>query len=75
MDRLGPDFQLSQMLVVDLLHEFELGVWKTVFSHLIRLLYAADAGSDKLVLELDSRLVLFIYFSHTTALDFNIFLF
>ncbi|KAF9053252.1 hypothetical protein BJ165DRAFT_1339511 [Panaeolus papilionaceus] len=75
MDRLGPDFQLSQMLVVDLLHEFELGVWKTIFSHLIRLLYAADAGSDKLVLELDSRLVLFIYFSHTTALDFNIFLF
>lgn len=27
------------MLVVDLLHEFELGVWKAVFIHLVRLLY------------------------------------
>jgi hypothetical protein len=42
------------MLVVDLLHEFELGVWKTLFTHLIRLLYAAG-GSDRLVIELDSR--------------------
>ena len=33
------------MLVVDLLHEFELGVWKAVFKHLIHLLYAvAPAG-------------------------------
>ena len=29
------------MLVVDLLHEFELGVWKAVFIHLMRILYAA----------------------------------
>ncbi len=43
------------MLVVDLLHEFELGVWKTLFTHLIRLLYAAGGGSDRLVIELDSR--------------------
>lgn len=28
------------MLVVDLLHEFELGVWKAVFVHLVRLLYS-----------------------------------
>jgi hypothetical protein len=27
------------MLVVDLLHEFELGVWKSVLVHLIRMLY------------------------------------
>lgn len=26
------------MLVVDLLHEFELGVWKATFIHLIRML-------------------------------------
>jgi hypothetical protein len=26
------------MLVVDLLHEFELGVWKAVFIHLLRIL-------------------------------------
>ena len=26
------------MLTVDFMHEFELGVWKSVFSHLIRIL-------------------------------------
>ncbi|KAJ3887325.1 hypothetical protein GG344DRAFT_80858, partial [Lentinula edodes] len=40
MGRLGLDFNLSRMLVVDLMHEFELGVWKALFSHLIRILYA-----------------------------------
>lgn len=33
-------FNLFMMLVVDLLHEFELGVWKAIFSHLIRILVA-----------------------------------
>jgi hypothetical protein len=28
------------MLVVDLLHEFELGVWKAVLTHLLRILHA-----------------------------------
>lgn len=28
------------MFAPDLLHEFELGVWKAVFKHLIRILYA-----------------------------------
>jgi hypothetical protein len=28
------------MLVVDFMHEFELGVWKAVFTHLIRILVA-----------------------------------
>ena len=52
------------MLVVDLMHEFELGVWKTLFAHLIRLLYAAGNGSDKLVVELDYRYVsLWYYYS------------
>jgi hypothetical protein len=32
------------MLVVDLLHEFELGVWKACFTHLLRILYAQ--GND-----------------------------
>ena len=49
------------MLVVDLLHEFELGVWKSLFTHLIRMLYASDKGSDTLVMELDARLVKDIY--------------
>jgi hypothetical protein len=48
------------MLVVDLMHEFELGVWKTLFTHLIRLLYAAGDGTDRLVLELDRRYVLLL---------------
>jgi len=34
------------MFVVDLLHEFELGVWKATFSHLLWMLYAA--GRDLL---------------------------
>lgn len=42
------------MLVVDLLHEFELGVWKAIFTHLIRILYAAGPGG-RLVAELDRR--------------------
>lgn len=33
-------FDFYSMLVVDLLHEFELGVWKAVLTHLIRILYA-----------------------------------
>lgn len=46
------------MLVVDLMHEFELGVWKTLFTHLVRLLYAAGNGTDRLVLEHDRRYAL-----------------
>jgi hypothetical protein len=34
------------MFVVDLLHEFELGVWKAIFTHLLQVLYAA--GDDKI---------------------------
>ncbi len=46
------------MLVVDLLHEFELGVWKALFTHLIRILYAA-APHGSLVAELDRRYINF----------------
>ena len=49
------------MLVVDILHEFELGVWKSLFIQLIRLLYAVgkstEIGSETLVTELDARFV------------------
>jgi hypothetical protein len=44
------------MLVVDLLHEFELGVWKALFTHLIRILHAAAPHGD-LVAKLDKRYV------------------
>ncbi|KAF9043137.1 hypothetical protein BJ165DRAFT_1348322 [Panaeolus papilionaceus] len=54
VDRLGIEFNPSKMLVVDLLHEFELGVWKSIFSHLVRILFAADS-SERLVIELDRR--------------------
>lgn len=33
------------MLTVNLLHEFELGVFKSVFKHLLRLLYAIDPNT------------------------------
>jgi hypothetical protein len=55
VERLGPPFNPSDMLVVDLLHEFEVGVWKAFFTHLIRVLYAAGDGTDRLVIELDKR--------------------
>ena len=45
-------FNLFCMLVVDLMHEFELGIWKALFAHLICILAAAKAG-DTLVNELD----------------------
>ena len=32
------------MLAVDLLHEFELGVWKAVLTHLLRILHAKGDG-------------------------------
>jgi len=47
-------FNYYVMFVVDFLHEFELGVWKAVLSHLIRILYAI--GSDA-VTTLDRRFV------------------
>ncbi|GBE78097.1 hypothetical protein SCP_0109790 [Sparassis crispa] len=44
-EKLSPlGFNLFGMLVVDLMHEFELGVWKAVFTHLIRILVAV--GGD-----------------------------
>lgn len=42
------------MLVVDMLHEFELGVWKALFIHLIRILYA-EMPHGELVEELNNR--------------------
>jgi hypothetical protein len=52
-DKLSPlGFNMFDMLVVDLLHEVELGVWKAVFIHLLRLL---DCVDGKLKHELDRR--------------------
>ena len=45
------------MMVVDLMHEFELGVWKTLFTHLIRVLHAASKRPGVLADELNARYV------------------
>ena len=42
--------------MVDLLHEFELGIFKSVFKHLLRILYAID---PRVVSILNDRLVYF----------------
>ena len=52
LSRYGLDFH--SMFVVDLLHEFELGVWKATFMHLLRILYAQ--GGDG-IQTLNKRLV------------------
>ncbi|KAJ8508258.1 hypothetical protein ONZ45_g9450 [Pleurotus djamor] len=57
------------MLVVDLLHEVELGVWKHVFTHLIRLLYASPNGQTQ-VDELDQRFRCMPTFGKTTIRKF-----
>jgi hypothetical protein len=39
-------FNIYPVFVVDLLHEFELGVWKAMLTHLLRVLYAQ--GDDRI---------------------------
>jgi hypothetical protein len=45
-------FNLFLLFVIDLMHEFELGIWKALFIHLLRILAAVD---KTLVDELDCR--------------------
>jgi hypothetical protein len=47
------------MLVVDFMHECELGTWKSLFTHLIWLLYALPTGTQ-LVATLNSRYAEFV---------------
>ena len=51
MEQLGDTFNVFRMLVVDFMHEFELGV----FLHLIRILYAVPRHGAELVARLDER--------------------
>lgn len=54
-EKLSPfGFNLFAMLVVDLMHEFELGIWRMLFIHLLRILRAANKD---LIHELDRRYV------------------
>jgi len=54
-------FNVFQMLVVDLLHEFELGVWKALFIHLLRIL---EAVNPALLHKLDQRYARFSAIIH-----------
>ncbi|KAI6118066.1 hypothetical protein F5141DRAFT_1000056 [Pisolithus sp. B1] len=55
------------LLVVDLLHEFELGVWKAIFIHLLHILFAA--GGDG-IQELNKRYQNIPTFGHGTIQKF-----
>ena len=57
---LGPlGFNIYRALTVDLLHEFELGIFKSVFRHLLWLLHAINPMSGtNLVATIDARYVL-----------------
>ncbi|KAK7696333.1 hypothetical protein QCA50_000987 [Cerrena zonata] len=69
IDRLGEDFNLHWMLTVDFMHEYNLGVWKAVFTHLVRLVYAQRNGNDKIA-ELDRRYCLIPRFGKDTIRRF-----
>jgi len=43
---------MFKMLVPDLMHEVELGIWRAIFIHLLRILQSLD---ENLLLELDQR--------------------
>ena len=45
------------MMVIDLLHEFKLGVWKALLTHLIRILHAASERPGALADLLNARYV------------------
>lgn len=56
------------MLVVDFMHEFELGVWKAVFKHLLRILYA---HGDSTISTLNERYRAVPTFGRTTIRKFT----
>lgn len=66
-DRLGDQFDVFKILAVDFMHEVELGVWKSLFTHLIRLLYACDP-TGRLVVVLNSRYVIVHILEHPSKL-------
>ncbi|KAF7976664.1 hypothetical protein HWV62_6005 [Athelia sp. TMB] len=70
-EKLSPfGFDPHEIMVVDLMHEFELGVWKSVFIHLIRILHAA-APAGRLVAELDRRYRMMPTFGHSKIRKFT----
>ncbi|RDX47354.1 hypothetical protein OH76DRAFT_1526067 [Lentinus brumalis] len=61
-------FNIQDVLVVDQLHEYELGIWKRVFSHLVRIVEAA--GGESSVHELNGRFRQVSGFGWTTVRKF-----
>ncbi|KAI0069724.1 hypothetical protein K474DRAFT_1713979 [Panus rudis PR-1116 ss-1] len=61
-------FNLFTMLVVDLMHEFELGVWKAIFMHLIRILISVGGN---VVQEFNSRYRQVPAFGRSTICKFH----
>ncbi|KAI0080905.1 hypothetical protein K474DRAFT_1576474, partial [Panus rudis PR-1116 ss-1] len=61
-------FNLFTMLVVDLMHEFELGVWKATFMHLIRMLISVGGN---VVQEFNSRYRQVPSFGRSTVRKFH----
>ena len=55
----------------DVMHEFELGVWRTVFIHLIRILVAQEGGNECLVAEMDRRFEKMPVFGKETIRKFS----
>lgn len=45
------DFDFHDMVAPDLLHEFELGVWKRTFTHLLRILVASGGDAIQVLNE------------------------
>ena len=39
------NFDIHKIIVTDILHEFEIGVWKSIFSHLMRILVAQGGNA------------------------------
>ncbi|KIJ22618.1 hypothetical protein M422DRAFT_196959 [Sphaerobolus stellatus SS14] len=59
------------MLAVDLLHEIELGVWKSLFTHLIWMLHAVATKGENVVDELNGRYRLIPTFGLSTIQCFS----
>lgn len=51
------------MLVVDVLHEWEVGIWRQIFTHLVRILDTFKQSRDNRVHELNRRFAVTIYSS------------
>ena len=61
-------FNIFPSLVVDILHEFDLGIFKSVLKHLLRTLHAVDPSHIHVV---NDRYVLSHLYEHTTALHLS----